>query len=102
MSLLHKTEIQPIDGTPLKRMFYSIISDYDFKTAVCELVDNAIDLWSIGPQQGCLEILISADPDQQSIEVRDNAGGIELDDLRLLVVPGGSRNSLDAEVIGVF
>ena len=46
MSVTRKTEIGPIDGTLLKRMFWSIISDYDLKTGICELVDNAIDLWT--------------------------------------------------------
>ena len=40
-----KKEIGPIDGTPEKRMFWSIISDYDLKTGLCELIDNAIDVW---------------------------------------------------------
>ena len=30
--VIRKTEIHPIDGTPEKRMFWSIISDYDLKT----------------------------------------------------------------------
>ena len=40
-----KTFLATIDGTPKKRLFLSIISDYDLKTGLCELVDNAIDHW---------------------------------------------------------
>ena len=47
MTIARKTEIAPIDGTPVKRMFWSIISDYDLRTGLCELVDNAIDLWTV-------------------------------------------------------
>jgi hypothetical protein len=31
-SVTKKTEVGPLDGTPEKRMFWSIISDYDLKT----------------------------------------------------------------------
>ena len=35
-----------LDATPEKRIFLSIISEYDLKRSICELIDNAIDLWS--------------------------------------------------------
>jgi hypothetical protein len=47
----HKTELDVIDGTPEKRFFLSLISDYDLKTGLCELVDNAIDFWT---RAGCV------------------------------------------------
>lgn len=97
-----KTEIGPVDGTPEKRMFWSIISDYDLQTGVCELVDNALDLWMVGKQKGELRIAISLEVDRQLISIKDNAGGVEQKDLRLLVAPGGSRNDPNAEIIGIF
>lgn len=97
-----KTEIGPIDGTPEKRMFWSIISDYDLPTGLCELVDNALDLWMVGKQKSVLSIQISLDVDRQLISITDNAGGVEQKDLRLLVAPGGSRNDPNAEIIGIF
>jgi len=97
-----KTEIGPIDGTPEKRMFWSIISDYDLPTGLCELVDNALDLWMIEKQKSKLHIQVSLDVDRQLIGITDNAGGIEQKDLRLLVAPGGSRNDPNAEIIGIF
>ncbi|MDQ6670012.1 MAG: ATP-binding protein, partial [Chloroflexota bacterium] len=102
MSISRKTEIGPLDGTPEKRMFWSIISDYDLITGVSELVDNAIDLWM---QRSCTEALtidITLDSEQQFISVTDNAGGVKRDDLRLLIAPGGSTNDRDSEVIGIF
>jgi hypothetical protein len=97
-----KTEITPIDGTPEKRMFWSIISDYGLLTGVCELVDNAIDLWNRGKRRRPLLVSVDLNAQQQTISVCDNAGGVPRDSLRLLVAPGGSANDPDAEVIGIF
>lgn len=101
-SVGRKTEIGPVDGTPEKRMFWSIISDYGLRTGICELVDNALDLWMQRGKKKGLEVEILLDPQSQVITVADNAGGIEKKDLRLLVAPGGSNNSPDAEIIGIF
>lgn len=100
--VLRKTEIGAIDGTPEKRMFWSIISDYDLKTGLCELVDNALDLWVQGGKKKPLRIEIRLNTDRQLITVVDNAGGVKQEDLRLLVAPGGSRNAPEDEVIGIF
>lgn len=97
-----KTEIGPIDGTPLKRMFWSIISDYDLKTGIAELVDNAIDLWTLGGRKDELLVELTLDAEQQVITVQDNAGGVAFDDLKMLVAPGGSRNDPLQETIGIF
>jgi Histidine kinase-, DNA gyrase B-, and HSP90-like ATPase len=97
-----KTEVEPIDGTPVKRMFWSIISDYNLETAICELVDNAIDSWMLDNRKKTLSVSISLEVDRQLISVRDNAGGVKREDLRLLVAPGGSRNDPSGEIIGIF
>jgi Histidine kinase-, DNA gyrase B-, and HSP90-like ATPase len=97
-----KTEIQPIDGTPEKRMFWSIISDYDLKTALCELIDNAVDLWIHAKKRQPLVVDITLDAERGIISVSDNAGGVKREELRLLVAPGGSGNDPTAEVIGIF
>jgi DNA gyrase/topoisomerase IV subunit B len=70
-----KTEIGPVDGTPEKRMFWSIISDYDLKTGLCELIDNALDIWISGDKKKIQTIEIDLDVDQQLISVKDNVGG---------------------------
>jgi HSP90 family molecular chaperone len=102
MPVARKTEIGPIDGTPVKRMFWSIISNYDLRTGLCELVDNAIDLWTLAGRQRSLSVAITLDAERQLIAVEDNAGGVKQEELRLLIAPGGSRNDPDAELIGIF
>jgi hypothetical protein len=97
-----KTQIAPIDGTPIKRMFLSIINDYDLRTGLCELIDNAIDPWLARGKKKPLKVVVTLDVDTQFISVSDNAGGVAFNDLPLLITPGGSRNSQDAEVIGIF
>ncbi len=83
-------------------MFWSIISDYDLKTALCELVDNALDIWMHNKRVKPLKVEITLDIARQLILVKDNAGGLKQDELRLLVAPGGSRNEPTAELIGIF
>jgi len=102
MTVSRKTEISPIDGTPVKRMFWSLISDYDLKTSLSELVDNAIDMWVLSKRRRPLHVAISLDHSQQFISVHDDAGGVRRDELRLLITPGGSRNDPDDSVIGIF
>lgn len=91
-----------IDGTPEKRLFLSIISDYDLFTGLCELVDNALDYWIMRGQKKKLSIDIILDADRQLIKVQDNAGGLSKDKLRLLVAPGASGNDPKDEIIGIF
>ncbi|MCX8568801.1 ATP-binding protein [Aminobacter sp. MET-1] len=97
-----KREVSPIDGTPLKRVFMSIISDYDLKTGLCELVDNAVDLWTANGKPKGITVRIRLDSARQLISVEDNAGGVQQQDLHLLVAPGASHHSSDDNVIGVF
>lgn len=97
-----KTQIELIDGTPKKRMFLSIIRDYDLKTALCELVDNAIDPWMNGDRSNSLVVNLYLDADRQLISVKDNAGGVRRHELSVLIAPGESKNDLAAELIGVF
>jgi len=40
-----KKEIGIVDAVPSKRLFLSIIADYDLNRSICELIDNAIDIW---------------------------------------------------------
>ena len=97
-----KTEIEPLSCIPEKRMFWSIISDYDLKTGLCELIDNALDIWMAKSPRGSVSIDISLDTERQLIAIRDNAGGVRHEDLRVLVSPGGSRNDPEAQSIGIF
>ena len=102
MTAPQKTQIGMIDGTPVKRMFWSIISDYDLKTGLCELVDNAIDLWTLNQRKKPLKVVLTLDADRQLIVIEDDAGGVKEEELSLLVSPGGSRNDPHAALIGIF
>jgi len=90
-----------IDATPEKRIFLSIISEYDLKRSICELIDNAIDLWTRTKRED-LVIQINLDTRQQSISLEDNAGGIEEDKLDHIISPGKTSNDIGDDVIGYF
>ncbi|RCL88450.1 ATP-binding protein [Hyphomonas sp.] len=102
MSVHKKEFLTTVDGTPKKRMFLSIISDYDLKTGLCELVDNAIDHWMSGDMASSLRVDVTLDADRQYIQVKDNAGGVGEDDADLLVSPGASRSEFGDARIGIF
>lgn len=97
-----KTDAGTLDGTPDKRLFWSIISDYNLNTAICELVDNAIDVWMGKRPRGDIEIRIEIETDRQLIRISDNSGGVAESDLPFLIAPGASRNDPNSETIGIF
>ncbi|MCU7927395.1 MAG: ATP-binding protein [Candidatus Thiodiazotropha sp. (ex Dulcina madagascariensis)] len=90
-----------LDATPEKRIFLSIISEYDLKRSICELIDNAIDLWTRTKRED-LVIRIELDARQQAISIHDNAGGLEEDRLDHIISPGKTSNDIDDSVIGYF
>jgi len=91
-----------ISAIPSKRIYLSIIADYHLNLALCELIDNAIDNWIFNGRNEELYIDIDLDYEQQSINVKDNSGGIQEQDLPLIVGPGQSRENPSKEIIGVF
>jgi Histidine kinase-, DNA gyrase B-, and HSP90-like ATPase len=90
-----------LNATPEKRVFLSIIPEYDLKRSVCELIDNAIDLWAKS-KRADLEVKIVSDERQQTISIQDNAGGIEESKLDHVVSPGKTTNDIHDEAIGYF
>jgi hypothetical protein len=90
-----------IDVTPEKRVYLSVISEYDLSKSICELVDNAIDLAKRNKRQD-LEVKISIDFTRQTIRVEDNAGGVRASDLALLFSPGKTTNEISDSGIGYF
>lgn len=96
MSLIH------LDATPQKRLFLSIIADYDINTAVSELIDNAIDHWLDGGKELDLKVDVRVNLDRQAIVISDNAGGVRQSDLQLLVAPGATREKIQEGLIGNF
>jgi len=97
-----KKEIDTLDATPTKRLFLSIIADYDLNRSICELVDNALDVWARGGKTKDITIKIVLDEVQQTITVEDNAGGIAKSDLRYIVGPGQTGTNPTDETIGIF
>ncbi len=97
-----KRKIGNIDATPPKDIYRSIIADYDFKLGICELIDNAIDIWSRKARSFRLTIDLSFDVSQQKIVIRDNAGGISENEIVLFLSPGRTGNSGTEETIGIF
>lgn len=93
---------QPIDATPSKRIYLSIINDYSLETAICELIDNAIDVWTITTGGPDLLIGVDIDLDQQKISIRDNAGGVKESELKKLISPGESTITGGDATIGIF
>ncbi|MCK5643731.1 MAG: ATP-binding protein [Gammaproteobacteria bacterium] len=97
-----KTEIGQVDAIPSKRLFTSIIADYDLNRSICELIDNALDIWIKNGKSSSVEININLEKNQQTISVSDNAGGVKKSDLHLIVGPGQTSNLPDGETIGFF
>jgi len=40
-----KKQVGTIGATPSKRLFLSIIADYDLSRSICELVNNGLGVW---------------------------------------------------------
>jgi hypothetical protein len=91
-----------INGTPEKRLYWSIIQDYAPETAICELIDNAIDNWRLGGQHSGLKIEVMISPERGYISVTDDGGGVRKDHLYALIAPGASTNQSFNDTIGVF
>lgn len=97
-----KKEIAKLNATPSKRIFYSIIADYDLNRSICELVDNGLDVWVRGKKARAISINIKLDQLQQTITVDDDAGGLPRADLRYVVGPGETGTNPTDETIGIF
>lgn len=97
-----RKQIDTLDATPSKRVFYSIIADYDLNRSICELVDNGFDVWVRGKRSKPITISVNLDTIQQTITVEDNAGGLPKSDLRFIIGPGETGTNPTDETIGIF
>lgn len=97
-----KKEIDNLDATPSKRLFLSIIADYDLNRSICELVDNALDVWVRSGKEKDITVNITLNQMQQTITVVDDAGGVAKSELRYIVAPGQTGTSPTDETIGIF
>ena len=90
------------NAIPEKRVFLSIISEYDLNRSICEMIDNAIDHWMKNTRATTLKINIKFDQFQRTITIEDNSGGVEESNLDHLISPGKTSNEINEEVIGYF
>jgi hypothetical protein len=97
-----KNEIGRLDATPSKRLYLSIIADYDLNRSICELVDNGLDIWVKNKRAKKITIIITLDKSQQTISVEDDAGGLPKAELRYIVGPGQTGTDPSDETIGIF
>lgn len=97
-----KREVDVISAVPSKRIYRSIIADYDLNTAICELIDNVLDSRRRNQFTQSTHVALDFDVDDQSITITDNAGGIQQDDLTKLISPGASLQAGDGSTIGIF
>ncbi len=102
MAGLVDQRVGSLDGTPEKRLFLSIMADYDLRTGLCELVDNALDHWTDNKRPAGLCVEVHLDADRQLISVKDNAGGVHENKLSLLISPGATRANAGDQFIGIF
>lgn len=97
-----KNAIEKVDATPSKRLFLSIIADYDINRSICELIDNALDLWVTNKKSQTICIKVELNKEQQNITVIDNVGGVKKENLKFIVGPGHTGNLPEEETIGIF
>jgi len=97
-----KKQIGTLQATPSKRLFLSIIADYDLNRSICELVDNGLDVWVRTKRAKPITIRLTLDRDQQRIRVEDDAGGLPKSELGYIVGPGQTGSAPTDETIGIF
>lgn len=97
-----KTQVGKINATPSKRLFLSIIADYDLNRSICELVDNGLDVWVRGGRKSNIAVHVTLNKEQQTICVEDNAGGLPKGELSFIIGPGQTGSAPTDETIGIF
>jgi hypothetical protein len=63
-----KQQVDTLDAIPSKRIYLSIIADYDLKRSICELVDNGLDVWMKGGKATQITIKVSLDKNSRQSE----------------------------------
>ncbi|MGE4305717.1 MAG: ATP-binding protein [Novosphingobium sp.] len=97
-----KNQVDTLDAVPSKRLFLSIIADYDLNRSICELVDNGFDVWTRAGRADAITIDVWLDDHNRAIRVEDNAGGLPRGELRYIVGPGQTGSTDTDTTIGIF
>src|SRR5258706_5867451 len=97
-----RKKVGTLDATPTKGIFHPMIADYDLNRSICELVDNAFDVWARSGKNKSVAIQVELNDRQQTIRVEGNAGGLRKAELRYIVSPGETATKPTDETIGIF
>jgi hypothetical protein len=93
---------------PTKDVVLGAWRDLDRSEALLELIDNSIDAWLTRRQKyptqtsKDLNIYIDLEPATGQLTYEDNAGGVSVDKLENLVVPGFSETTALSHTIGSY
>jgi hypothetical protein len=96
-----------IGGPPKKEILIGAYRDLSRVEAILELIDNSIDIWmrrSGLSKDGAenLNIKISLDRATDTLTYKDDAGGVQENNLPNLVIPGFSETSETESIIGSY
>lgn len=95
-------------GPPNKEVVLGAYRDLDRSEAILELIDNSIDAWhrrkANYPDKVSseLNIYIDVDSDTGQLSYVDNAGGVSVDNIENLVIPGYSETEALTTSIGSY
>jgi hypothetical protein len=101
-------EVKTAGRPPTKDVVLGAWRDLDRSEALLELIDNSIDEWlrrrTSHPKKSAPELNIYIDVDEESNQLtyEDNAGGVSVDKLEHLVVPGYSDTTALSKTIGSY
>ena len=101
-------KLQSTGGPPTKDVVLGAWRDLDRSEALLELIDNSIDAWLSRrgnyPRKTAteLDIYIDVDSDSGRLDYEDNAGGVSVEKLTNLVIPGHSDTTELTRTIGSY
>jgi len=74
--------IDNFDAIPKKNIIKALLSDTDKYTAILELIDNSYTSWLQKELSNPLNIIMEIDNKDQILKYIDNAGGMNIDDIK--------------------
>jgi len=101
-------EFKSIGSAPTKDVVLGAWRDLNRSEAILELIDNSIDAWlqrrqtypkKVAPE---LNVYVDIDKATHQLTYEDNAGGVSVDKLQNLVVPGFSDTTPLTNTIGSY
>jgi hypothetical protein len=105
---LYDAQVHKKGRPPNKEVVLGAYRDLDRSEAILELIDNSIDAWNrrraLYPEKAApeLNIYIDIDSDTGQLSYVDNAGGVSIDNIENLVIPGYSETEALNNSIGSY